>query len=180
MNKKIINKKFSYNRLIVLIGHMGCGKSTIGKILAKNLKLKFYDSDRIIENTQKKSINRIFEEKGENYFRKLEKKILVNILSKNDAVIAIGGGAILEKKTRDLIFKKTISIFLNVDIEVLVKRLKKNNKRPLLKNVDIKEKILSLDNKRSKFYKKADIEIQNINNIDQSIKRLKELIFYYS
>jgi len=177
MNNIALKEKFYQKKLLVLIGHMGSGKSSIGKILARNLNWNFYDSDKIIENKLKTTINNIFKIKGEIFFRRIEKKTIAKLLKKNNAVVAVGGGSILEKETRDLISKKTISIFLNVDIEVLVKRLKRSNKRPLLNNVDIKKKILTLNDKRARFYEKADIEIRNINNIDQSIKKiLKEII----
>ena len=88
------------NKSLVLTGMMGVGKFTIGRLIAKRLKLKFIDVDKIIEN-EKKSIKRIFDDNGESYFRKLEEKITLKILNNTKSVIALGGGAFINNEIRE-------------------------------------------------------------------------------
>ena len=83
------------NKNLILIGMMASGKSTIGRLLAKKLNLKFFDTDFIIEKKVKMRIFEIFQKKGEPYFRNLEKKIILNLLNKNNCVISLGGGAFI-------------------------------------------------------------------------------------
>ena len=149
---------------IAIMGHMGSGKSLAGKILAKQLGFKHLDSDLEIIKLTNKSINQIFEEKGEQYFRSVETKILLSLIEKKNVIISLGGGSILDKLIRDKLIKKSITIFLDTSLKVLEKRLKKSVKRPLLKNVDIKRKLKELDFNRRKYYLQADIIIPNIDN----------------
>ena len=111
---------------------MGVGKSTIGKLLAKRLKAKFIDVDKVIEKNEKKSIKSIFEERGEKYFRKLERKITLKFLKNKKAVIALGGGAFINKDIREIVLKSSKSVWLKVGLNKLIKRYKNNNRRPLL------------------------------------------------
>ena len=106
---------------IVLIGMMGSGKSTIGKILSKILKLNFIDTDILIEKKCGLKIKEIFDKYGEKYFRHKEEKIILNILlnDKKPCVLALGGGAFLNKKLQKIVLKKTISIWLDANIELI-------------------------------------------------------------
>ena len=149
---------------IAIMGHMGSGKSLTGKILAKQLGFQHLDSDLEIIKLTNKSINQIFEEKGEQYFRSVETKILLSLIEKKNVIISLGGGSILDKLIRDKLIKKSITVFLDTSLKVLEKRLKKSVKRPLLKNVDIKRKLKELDFNRRKYYLQADIIIPNIDN----------------
>ena len=149
---------------IAIMGHMGSGKSLIGKIIAKQLGFQHLDSDLEIIKLTNKSINQIFEEKGEQYFRSVETKTLLSLIEKKNVIISLGGGSILDKLIRDKLIKKSITVFLDTSLKVLEKRLKKSVKRPLLKNVDIKRKLKELDFNRRKYYLQADIIIQNIDN----------------
>ena len=149
---------------IAIMGHMGSGKSLTGKILAKQLGFQHLDSDLEIIKLTNKSINQIFEEKGEQYFRSVETKTLLSLIGKKNVIISLGGGSILDKLIRDKLIKKSITVFLDTSLKVLEKRLKKSVKRPLLKNVDIKRKLKELDFNRRKYYLQADIIIQNIDN----------------
>ena len=105
------NLNFKHKKLIVLIGHMGSGKSTIGKVLAKELNWNFFDSDKEIEKKESMTINQIFKEKSETYFRNLEKKYIIELMLNKKSVIALGGGSIKIKKIRKFIEKEAISIF---------------------------------------------------------------------
>ena len=113
------------NKNLTLTGMMGVGKSTIGKNLAKKLNYNFIDIDKIIEAKEGASINSIFKNKSEAYFRKLENETTLQMLKKNNSVISLGGGAFLNKSIRLSVKKKCISFWLDIDVEQLVKRLKK-------------------------------------------------------
>ena len=117
---------------LILTGMMGVGKSTIGRLLAKKLAVRFIDIDKIIEKQEKKSIKKIFEVFGETYFRKLEEKTTLKLIQNKESVIALGGGAFINSKIRREILRNCCSIWLNSKIEILIRRYKKNNKRPLL------------------------------------------------
>ena len=145
---------------------MGSGKSVIGKDLGRILKVKHFDSDNEIEKDQGTSINHIFKNYGENHFRQIEEKICINLLNKKNIVISLGGGSIINKNIRKIIKSSSFSIYLKVNLDVLTKRLNSSNKRPLLKNVDKKDKLDQLYSERKEFYNKADLVIEN--NFDKS------------
>ena len=139
---------------------MGAGKTTIGKILAKKLKYNFVDVDKLIEATEGTSINLIFKNKSENYFREIENDLTLSELKKNNSVISLGGGAFINNKIRKKAKKFSISFWLDVPIKELIKRLKKNKQRPLLfdKNNDEEVKRIYFD--RKKIYNEADHRIK--------------------
>ena len=142
---------------ICIMGLMGSGKSIIGKDLGKYSKLNFYDTDKEIELITKKSINEIFEKDGESYFRKIEEKICLELLSKNNCIISIGGGSIINKKIRQAINQNSYSIYLQVKLNNLVNRLKSSKKRPLLNEEESKIEVLqNLYKDRYKFYERCN------------------------
>jgi len=114
---------------LVFLGMMGSGKSSIGSLIAKKLKIKFIDVDKEIEKELGLSISKIFETKGENYFRKLEQKITLKILKINSTVVSLGGGAFMNKVIRNEILKNHISFWLNWDNETLLNRIKNSKKK---------------------------------------------------
>jgi shikimate kinase len=134
-----------------LIGMMGSGKSTVGKLLAIKLKTPFLDLDHYIEVKNKMSIDDIFKEKGENYFRTLETNALSEIKSSN-VVIACGGGVILNHNNRKNISSNGLVIFLNTSISSLKKRLHSNLNRPLLRHKNIEEELIKIWDQRKKYY----------------------------
>ena len=147
---------------ICIMGLMGSGKSIIGKDLSKYLNFEFYDTDREIELKTKKSINEIFKEYGELYFRNLEEKICIKLLNLNNCVISLGGGSITNKEVRKSIKQNSYSIYLQVKFKNLINRLKFSKKRPLLNNDESKIEILKkLYKERQKFYEKADFIVNN-------------------
>ena len=144
---------------LVLIGMMAVGKSTIGKIVSKKCELDFVDIDKIIEKKNLMTIKEIFEKKGENFFRSQEEDSVLRALKKNSCVIALGGGAFINKKIRENILKNAISVWLDADFKILNKRLMYSKKRPLLKKEYDKNKIRELYLERKKIYKQADYKI---------------------
>ena len=166
---------------ICIMGLMGSGKSIIGKDLSTYLNLKFYDTDKEIEIMTKKSISTIFEEKGEPYFRDIEEKVCSELLGKDNCVISLGGGSIINRRVRKLIKNNSYSIYLKVELSNLVSRLKSSNRRPILeKKLDKREILLNLYNKRRKFYEKADFIVDNNNNKFQALKKIKSKLNLYA
>ena len=145
---------------LTLTGMMGVGKSTIGKILAKQLNYKFVDIDKLIENKEGSTINFIFKNKSESYFRKIESDITLAELKKYNSVISMGGGAFLNNSIRKSAKKLSTSFWLDVPIDALIKRLKKNNKRPLLLEKNINEEVKKIYFNRKKIYNEADYRIK--------------------
>ena len=145
---------------LTLTGMMGVGKSTIGKILAKKLNYNFIDIDNLIENKEGLSINLIFKNNGEDYFRKIENDITLSELKKNNSVISLGGGAFLNNAIRKSVKKLSISFWLDIQIDELVKRLKKNNKRPLLFKKNTSETVKKIYFDRKKIYNEADHRVK--------------------
>ena len=144
---------------LVLLGMMAVGKTTLGKIVAKKQELKFIDIDTNIEKKNSMTIKEIFKKKGEKFFRMEEEKEVLKSLEKNNCVIALGGGAFMNKTLRENILKNSISIWLNVDIKTLSKRVKWNQKRPLLKQESNQKKLTELYTERKDIYKLADHKI---------------------
>ncbi len=147
---------------LTLTGMMGVGKSTIGKILAKKLNYEFVDIDKIIEAKEGNSINFIFKNKSESYFRQIENDITLTELKKDNSVISLGGGAFLNNSIRKITKKLSTSFWLDVPIDVLIKRLKKNRnrKRPLLFKKNIGETIKKIYFDRKKIYNEADHRVR--------------------
>ena len=168
-------------RNICIMGLMGSGKSIIGKDLSTYLNFRFYDTDKEIELKTKKSIQTIFEEKGEPYFRTIEEEICIELLKHQNCVISLGGGSIVNSKIRKAIKKNSYSIYLKVKLVNLLNRLKSSKKRPLLnKNLNKREILENLYNKRRKFYEKADFIVENDNNKFQVLKKIKSEINSYA
>ena len=145
---------------LVLLGMMAVGKTTLGKIVAKKQELEFIDIDANVEKKNLMTINEIFKKEGEKFFRIEEEKEVLKSLKKNNCVIALGGGAFMNKTIRENILKNAISIWLDVDISILNERVKWNLKRPLLLKKENSQKILEeLYDKRKEFYKLANHKI---------------------
>ena len=145
---------------LTLTGMMGVGKSTVGKNLAKKLKYNFIDIDKLIETKEGRSINLIFKNESESYFRKIEIEITLQELKKNNSVISLGGGAFLDKNIRAATKKTSVSFWMDVSSSELIKRLKKSNKRPLLYKKNISDTVKKIHLKREKFYNEADYRVK--------------------
>ena len=144
---------------LVFLGMMGSGKSSIGALVAKKLNLDFIDIDKEIEKELGSSIKKIFETKGEDYFRKLEEKTSLKKLQLNSVVISLGGGGFINKNIRKKILKNHLSFWLSWKHEILLNRIKNSKKRPLAFNSSDNE-LINLIKKRSNIYSKALHEIK--------------------
>ncbi len=161
---------------IVFLGMMGSGKTSIGLLISKKLKLQFYDIDHLIEKELKLNISEIFKTKGEKFFRNIEEKITLNILKKKKIVISLGGGAFLNRNIRDEVLKNHFSFWLKTDAEIIFNRIKSNLKRPIAVKLS-KNDLINLLKKRTKFYSKAMYSI-NCDNLSKN-EILKKILGIY-
>ena len=146
-------------RSIVLVGMMGAGKSTIGRRLAARLRLPFLDADIEIEAAASMTIPEIFAAHGEPYFRDGEARVIARLLDNGPAVIATGGGAVMREETRTRIRDKGVSIWLQADADVILKRVKRRADRPLLQTEDPAATISRLLEVREPVYRTSDLTI---------------------
>ena len=161
---------------LVLTGMMGVGKSTVGKNLAQKLSYNFVDIDRTIESREGSTINLIFKNKSESYFRKLENEISLEKLKKKNSVISLGGGAFLNKSIRREVKNTSVSFWLDVDVSEIIKRLKKTKKRPLLYNKNLNVTVNKIYLERKKTYSEADYRIKcNFLGPDKIVDKILKL-----
>ena len=156
---------------------MAVGKSTLGKIVAKKQDLIFIDTDLNIEKKCAMKISEIFKNKGEKFFRILEEREVLESLKKSKCVIALGGGAFMKKTIRDRILKDSVSIWLDVNLKTLNKRVNRNKKRPLINEEDSQIKINQLYAERKNIYKMANYKI-NCNYLGKEDVVNKIITFY--
>lgn len=141
---------------LVLIGFMGCGKTTLGRWISQNANMAFYDTDEYIESKQNREIKEIFSTEGEEYFRDLETETLKEMTEKfSCSVISVGGGLPLREENRELLEKLGIVVYLRTGEDTLVKRLGNDTKRPLLVGIDIRSKIHELMLQREYIYENS-------------------------
>jgi shikimate kinase len=148
-------------RSIVLVGMMGAGKSSVGRRLAARLGLGFVDADTDIEAAAGMSIADIFAAHGEAYFRSGEARVIARLLEGGPQVMATGGGAIMEPNTRAAIRAKGVSIWLDAEYDVLLRRVKRRTDRPMLKTVDPAETLRRLLAERKPIYAQADLTLRS-------------------
>jgi shikimate kinase len=147
-------------RSVILIGLMGVGKSSIGKRLARRLDLPFVDADAEIVKAAGCSIEDIFQRFGEAAFREGEERVLARLLAEGPHVLATGGGAFMNDRTRQRIREAGISVWLRASLDILVKRLgRRQGERPLLKNGDLRETLTRLIDVRHPIYAEADVVV---------------------
>ena len=161
---------------LVLTGMMGVGKSTVGKAVANKLSMQFIDIDKIIEKKENLSVHDIFEEKGEVYFRDLEKKTTVDESKKTNAVISLGGGAFVNSEIRRLVIKTCVSFWLDLHPKLIEKRVKNSKKRPLLNNNNLTETLEKIYYERKKIYSLANFKIDcNKMKLDLIVNKIINL-----
>ena len=156
-------KAFPLKQHLVLVGMMGAGKTTLGRRLAKHLSVPFVDADDAISEAAGMEISEIFEVLGEDAFREGERKVILRLLEKKPCVLATGGGAFLNKETRDAITANSVSIWLDADLDTLVQRTSRNRARPLLSGVNRAVKLSQLKAARDPIYSQALIKIDTNN-----------------
>jgi len=149
------------DKSIVMVGLMGCGKSAVGRRLAARLGLPFVDADEEIEKAAGQSIEDMFAEHGEPYFREGERKVLARLMRSGPQVLATGGGAFMNAETRAAIAERGISVWLKAELPLLVRRVSKRNNRPLLKGSDPLTVMQSLMDVRYPVYAQADITVES-------------------
>ncbi|MHA1539737.1 MAG: shikimate kinase [Alphaproteobacteria bacterium] len=152
------------NKTIALVGMMGAGKTTVGKVLAEHLGVPFFDNDLEIEKEEGRPITEIFATDGEAYFRQKEREMIAKLAAKN-VVLATGGGAYIQDETRKTIDEKTTTIWLKADVEDLYHRVQQQKgMRPLLDIDDPKAKIQELVDQRYPIYAKAEFVVNSGGN----------------
>ena len=156
---------------------MGVGKSTIGKAVSKQLSMQFIDIDQVIEKKLNLTVQKIFEKKGEVFFREFEEKVTLEEIEKKNSVISLGGGAFMNPKIRDYIILHTKSFWLHLDINLLEKRLVKSKKRPLLINNNVKLDLERIYKKRKNTYALAKYKI-DCNNLTADLIKKKIITLY--
>ena len=163
------------NKNLVFLGMMGSGKSTIGSLVSKKLNLKFLDIDENIEKELNMKISEIFEKRGETFFRNLEEKITLRILSSKNSVISLGGGSFINDKIRKEVVTKNYSFWLSWNIVTLLNRIKNSKKRPIAYKLS-EDSLKSLISKRSKIYAKAEFKI-NCDKLKKSeiVKKILQI-----
>lgn len=164
-------------KTIVLIGMMGSGKTTIGKLLGEKLTFRSIDIDVIIEQNEKRTVSEIFQNEGEKYFRNIERETIKKNFTNKDLIISLGGGAFEDQLTQELLLKNSTVIYLKTSPNVILERIKNNTNRPLLKNQMTVEKIQSIILQRQKNYELANITILTDNkNTDKIVEEILGVI----
>lgn len=148
-------------RSIVLVGLMGCGKSSVGRRLASRLGIGFVDADEEIERVAAKTIVEIFADHGEAYFRDGERRVIGRLLASGPQVLATGGGAFINPETRAKIRERGVSVWLRAELPVLMRRVSKRDTRPLLKTGDPEATMRDLMAKRYPVYAEADVTVES-------------------
>ena len=163
------------NKNLVLLGMMGSGKSTIGYLLSKNLNIKFNDVDKIIEREEGCKISKIFEKKGEIYFRKIEERISLKLLRSGKKIISLGGGGFINDNVRNEVLSNHISFWLDWNNSTLINRIKSSKKRPIAFN-STENQIKKLIYERSKMYSMANFKI-NCEKFSKNeiVKKIKDI-----
>jgi len=157
---------------IVLVGPMGCGKTTVGRQLANKLNQDFFDTDHEIINKTGVSIDHIFDIEGEEGFRQRESQILESLCDMNNIVLATGGGVILLPKNREVLRSAGVVVYLSSSVEQLLRRTAKSKTRPLLENsLDRKKTIIEIVNARDKYYREVATIV-----VDTTGKKLNEVV----
>lgn len=148
-------------RSIVLVGLMGAGKTTIGRRLAQRLGVPFTDADAEIELAAGKTIAEIFADHGEAHFRDGERRVIARLLQSGPQVLATGGGAFMNEETRCNIRSGGVAVWLRADLDLLVKRVKRRNNRPLLHGADPESVMRQLMETRYPVYSEAEVVVDS-------------------
>jgi shikimate kinase len=152
--------RLSKNRNLFLVGPMAVGKTTIGKLLARELRLQFIDSDQEIEKKAGADIPWIFDVEGEEKFRDRESSVLDELTQREGILLATGGGSVLRKENRRYLQARGIVVYLDTSLDTQIRRTEKDKKRPLLQNVDHRKVLSELRDARDPIYSEvADFKV---------------------
>ncbi|MBO9125873.1 MULTISPECIES: shikimate kinase [unclassified Rhizobium] len=147
------------SRNLILVGLMGAGKSSVGRIVATQLGIPFIDSDAEIERVSRMSISELFAAYGEDEFRALEGRVMKRLLKGGPRLVSTGGGAFINDRTRKHIKRGGLSVWLKADLDVLWERVNKRDTRPLLKTENPRQTLENLMNARYPIYEQADLTV---------------------
>ena len=162
---------------IVLVGFMGTGKTKVGKELASQLGMKYLSVDELIEEREGRTINEIFSDSGEEYFRKVEKEIVREVSEGIDQVLDPGGGVVLDAENMENLSRKGIIICLWASPGAIHERTKDEDHRPLLNVEDPEKRIVEMLERRRPFYEKADVHIDTTDrDIQEVVEQIKKRI----
>ena len=156
---------------------MGVGKTTVGKALSEHLSMEFLDVDTIIEKKLNLTVQKIFEKKGEAFFREVEEEVTLQTLKDKNTIISLGGGAFMNPKIRDCVISNTKSYWLYLNLDLLEKRLINSRKRPLLINKNIRLDLEKIYNERKSTYSLANYKI-DCNNLSTDLITKKIITLY--
>ncbi len=149
------------DRLIVLVGMMASGKTSVGRLLGQRLGLPFLDADHEIETAAHMTVPEIFARHGEPYFRSGEKRVISRLLASGPAVLATGGGAFMNAETRDAVAARGVSVWLKADADTIVRRARRRSNRPLLQTSDPEKTVRELMATRYPIYALADVTVES-------------------
>lgn len=149
------------SRNLILVGLMGAGKSSVGRLVAQQLGIPFVDSDIEIERVSRMTITELFAAYGEEEFRALETRVMKRLLKNGPRVVSTGGGAFINDRTRKHIKKGGLSLWLKADLDVLWERVNKRDTRPLLKTENPMQTLENLMNARYPIYAQADVTVMS-------------------
>jgi shikimate kinase len=156
---------------------MAVGKSAVGRALARKLGRRFIDLDRLIEKTEGMTVRDIFDQKGESYFRRLEKKVLIGVLQCQGQVVATGGGVVMDEENLKVLREKSLLVCLTASPEVLLKRVGNGAKRPLLGGTDRRGRIEELLKLREKNYVQARVCVDTSDlTVNQVVEKIINLL----
>jgi shikimate kinase len=156
---------------------MAVGKSAVGRVLARKLRRRFVDLDRLIEKTEGMTVRDIFDQKGESYFRQLEKKVLIGVLQCQGQVVATGGGVVMDEENLKVLREKSLLVCLTASPEVLLKRVGNGAKRPLLGGTDRRGRIEELLKLREKNYVQARVFVDTSDlTVNQVVEKIINLL----
>jgi shikimate kinase len=164
-------------RTLVMVGMMGAGKSSVGRRLANRLGMAFVDADSEIEIAANATIPEIFERHGEAYFRDGERRVIARLLDGPPQVLATGGGAFMDPRTRALIRERAVSIWLRADLDLLMRRVSRRNDRPLLQVAEPRHRLAELMAERNPFYAEADVTVDSTDGPpDATLERVVQAL----
>jgi shikimate kinase len=160
------------DRLIVLVGLMASGKTSVGRVVAQKLGLPFVDADQEIETAARMAIPEIFASHGEAYFRDGERRVIARLLKHGPAVLSTGGGAFMNAETREGVARRGVSVWLKADLETLMRRARRRSNRPLLQTADPEAAMRRLMEERSPVYALADITVDSQDGTHEAMADL--------